>query len=203
MKRKIRIIIGLFTVLAANCLAQEVLYPAPTEELHYGSKEILYRGEKVRVFENSPETDETNLVPTGNLPNGKYVAFFKGDTSKLAYEVNYLNNQKNGVSKEFYLNGNLRLVSNYKNGKLNGSYLSYYRSDGKLKSSSNYKEGKLNGASITYFPSGKKKNETEYKDDMVKRCIREWNEQGELIAETYYKNGRMTGFKDFTKDKSN
>ena len=55
---------------------------------------------------------------------------------------NYKNGKQEGEWKNYYENGKLAAIENYKNGKKEGEW-KYYRKNGKLKKIGNYKNGKL------------------------------------------------------------
>jgi antitoxin component YwqK of YwqJK toxin-antitoxin module len=61
---------------------------------------------------------------------------------------------KNGEEKSYYINGKLREIINWKDGKLEGEYKWYYKS-GKLRVVSYYKDDKLEGERKYYYRNGK------------------------------------------------
>ncbi len=105
---------------------------------HYlkdGSHEIkdLYYGKKITL----------------NILNGKregfYIQYFEKNTT-VEIRNHYTNGQLNGLSEEFYLNGQLKIQSAWENGIAHGKKY-YYNYDGLLISESNI----LNGDIIEYI----------------------------------------------------
>jgi antitoxin component YwqK of YwqJK toxin-antitoxin module len=50
-----------------------------------------------------------------DLENGTYQEFF--DNKNPKYEISYLNGEKNGIEKFWYESGQLKMQSEFKNGK--------------------------------------------------------------------------------------
>jgi antitoxin component YwqK of YwqJK toxin-antitoxin module len=65
---------------------------------------------------------------------------------------------KNGEIKRYYPNGQLREISNYKNGLLEGEYKWYY-DNGQLEEISNWKNDRLDGENKRYSYSDNEKLE--------------------------------------------
>ena len=65
------------------------------------------------------------------------------------YARNYKDGEFDGLQKEYFNDGVLKIESNYKNGELNGLQKEYYR-DGKLKIENNFKLGVKDGVEKTY-----------------------------------------------------
>ncbi len=93
------------------------------------------------------------------------------------------------VKKEYYPDGKLKSVLNYKKGKLEGIALYYYQS-GNLKERVNYRKGKRERTGTTYYESGKLKEEIHYVDGK-REGIKLYNENGELISESTYKDDKL------------
>ncbi len=93
------------------------------------------------------------------------------------------------VEKEYYPNGQLKSVLNYKRGQREGIGLYYYE-NGALKERVNYRKGKRERTGTTYYESGKLKEEITYENG-VKVNIKLYGEEGELISESVYKEGEL------------
>ena len=93
------------------------------------------------------------------------------------------------VEKEYYPNGQLKSVLNYKKGQLEGIALYYYE-NGALKERVNYRKGKRERTGTTYYESGKLKEEITYENG-VKVNVKLYGEDGELISESVYKEGKL------------
>ena len=93
------------------------------------------------------------------------------------------------VEKEYYPNGQLKSVLNYKKGQLEGIALYYYES-GSLKERVNYRKGKRERTGTTYYESGKLKEEITYENG-VKVNVKLFGEDGAIISESAYKDGKL------------
>ena len=78
----------------------------------------------------------------------------KGQPSRINEEIPYKNGKKEGVAKEFYIDGTLQMERTYKNGELNGWYKNYTPS-GKLQDQSYYFHNQRHGVATVYLPDGK------------------------------------------------
>jgi len=84
-----------------------------------------------------------------------------------------------GSYKHYYKNGNLKESSEWKNGRRMG-ISHFYHKNGNLKSISYYVDGLENGVSKSFYPSGQQKNEFTWQDG---------NRDGEFIE--YFKSGQV------------
>ncbi|WP_300392199.1 hypothetical protein [Fusobacterium sp.] len=91
---------------------------------------------------------------------------------------------------EFYMNGRLRILANFKNGKLNGDQREYY-STGKVKRKSTRKDGKLDGKEIAYYSNGRVLRKVNYKDGKLDGECRFYEKSGALKAKEIYSNGEL------------
>ena len=86
------------------------------------------------------------------------------------------------VEKEYYPNGELKSVLNYKKGQLEGIALYYYE-NGNLKERVNYRKGKRERTGTTYYESGKLKEEITYENG-ERVLVKLFDENGDLLSET-------------------
>ena len=93
------------------------------------------------------------------------------------------------VEKEYYPNGKLKSVLNYKKGQLEGIALYYYE-NGTLKERVNYRKGKRERTGTTYYESGKLKEEITYVNGM-RENVKLYSEDGNLISESLYKDDKL------------
>ena len=93
------------------------------------------------------------------------------------------------VEKEYYPNGKLKSVLNYKKGQLEGIALYYYE-NGELKERVNYRKGKRERTGTTYYESGKLKEEITYENGM-RVNVKLHGEDGALISESVYKDDKL------------
>ena len=93
------------------------------------------------------------------------------------------------VEKEYYPNGQLKSVLNYKKGQLEGIAL-YYHENGTLRERVNYRRGKRERTGTTYYESGKLKEQITYENG-VKVDVKLFGEDGTLISESVYRDGKL------------
>jgi len=102
------------------------------------------------------------------------------DNGNLRNVSNYKDGEKEGINKDYYQNGELQEIGGYKNGEKNGEWKEYYRT-GQLKGISSYKDGTSIGESKSYNEKGKLLSTTSYKNgdwvktDNKKRRLIEFN----------------------------
>ena len=101
------------------------------------------------------------------------------DNGNIKIEYNYKNGKKNGVQKKWYLNNQLSIKYNYSNGKLDGLQKKWYE-NGKVKSESNYNNDILNGISRYWFSNGQLKYIKLYKDGLLVDTLESYDENGNL-----------------------
>jgi antitoxin component YwqK of YwqJK toxin-antitoxin module len=83
------------------------------------------------------------------------------------------------VKKEYYPDGNLKAVLNYKKGELEG-IAKYYYENGNLKERVNYRKGKRERTGTAYYESGELKVEMTYEDGKL-ISEKQYDKQGNLI----------------------
>jgi antitoxin component YwqK of YwqJK toxin-antitoxin module len=81
----------------------------------------------------------------------------------------------------------------FKNGKLDGVFVSYYENR-RVESEVSYKEGRLDGPFRAYYPDGKFHVEKFYHDGKLAGIFRAWDEDGSIFFEINYKDGFQDGF---------
>jgi antitoxin component YwqK of YwqJK toxin-antitoxin module len=81
---------------------------------------------------------ETEVQYANNQYNGKFATYKFGRATK---EVNYKNNELDGVTKEYNAKGGVQKEINYKNGKQHG-FMRYYNEEGEVTVEYEYDNGK-------------------------------------------------------------
>ena len=99
------------------------------------------------------------------------------------------------VIKEYYPNGQLKSVLNYKKGQLEGIALYYYE-NGTLKERVNYRKGKRERIGTTYYESGNLKEEITYVNGK-REIVKLYNESAQPVAEFTYKDDKLINKKVF------
>ena len=82
----------------------------------------------------------------------------------------------------YYENKQMQIDGEYKDGKRNGYWVSWYM-NGKKWSEGTFKYGKSDGKRITYFENGKVRYQGEYKNDVRVGKWQFYDENGKLLAE--------------------
>ncbi|MDA7887269.1 toxin-antitoxin system YwqK family antitoxin [bacterium] len=95
---------------------------------------------------------------------------------------------REGLSRQWFANGQKQSEQNYTDGKLNG-LSTFWFANGQKQSEQNYTDGKLNGLSTFWFENGTKKSERPYKNGELNGIGVYWNEYGEKVEEWLYKDG--------------
>ena len=75
-----------------------------------------------------------NYIAKGNIRDSVFeglIKFYDKKTGKIIIEAYYKNDILNGLQKEYYENGNLKVLSNFSDGKMNG-YSYHYDNSGNL-----------------------------------------------------------------------
>ncbi len=144
-------------------------------------------------------------------------AFCWYKTGKLSSKGNYKKGKMHGTQKVYYYNGNLQGIEVYNSGEKDGICISWDENEN-IQMKASYKNGKMNGIS-SYYVKARKVVEINYKDGMFNghfrtwwfsnekmktdiiyemnirngKC-RKWNENGDLIFERSYLNGKVDSF---------
>ena len=115
------------------------------------------------------------LATTGCSAKVKPVCNYNEGISKEYYndgqvksELLCKEGELNGISKFFYESGELKSEMNYINGTLEGKAKSYYK-NGELKSIENYKNGKLDGLATYNLQNGSFDKFIYYKDGKIQQ----------------------------------
>ena len=100
-------------------------------------------------------------------------------------------NERYGVRKEYFKNGNLKLESNLKSGQFgffkHGSYKRYFKNH-QTKSEGEFERGSKFGKWVTYFQNSEIKKEEFFNNDICE-SIKEWDKDGNIIKEEVLKQG--------------
>lgn len=103
----------------------------------------------------------------GGIRNGLAYSYY-GDSGNLKSAINYKDDQREGLSREYYENGKLSQVAHYHKGELHGKF-------------------------ELYFPNGQKNIEDYYEHGLQDGAAYKFSEQGRLMLLEHYRNGRRHG----------
>ena len=99
---------------------------------------------------------------------------FRSYSNGQRSEVNWKDGKENGLYVSWYVGGQKKAERTYKDGRWDGLWV-FWHSNGKKGTEANYKEGKLDGLVVNWHFNGQKFSEENYKD-------------GELISEKFWNN---------------
>ncbi len=102
-------------------------------------------------------------------------------------------NKKVGKWKFYDIDGETLIeVNNYYSGKQDGLSTEYY-SNGQKKAERYFKNGILNGKSRTYFENGNIQTEVHWKNDVMEGKYKEYYQSGKMKVKAFLKNGQFQG----------
>ena len=96
---------------------------------------------------------ETICYLDGKIKHGTHTKWFPSGEHRM-FERTYTKDTLDGVYREWYSNGQLKLEANYDNGKLDGSYLKWY-TNGQKRLISRYVSNVRVGVYTEFFKNGK------------------------------------------------
>ena len=96
----------------------------------------------------------------------------------LRYEWYYKNGKKDGTSRGWYPNGQLKHKVHWKDGKAEGLSIEWHE-NGQKRWEATHKNGKENGLRTEWYENGQKRVEGIYKDDEVDGVMTFWYKDGQ------------------------
>ncbi len=129
-----------------------------------------------------------------NKLNGLFIVYEQG-TKKMS--MLYINGTLNGKYEIYANNGNLIQVSNYFNNLLNGESCHYNELTNDIIKQEFYKDGKLNGSAITYYPNKIKMLEQQYLNGTLNGLTNQYYPNGNLKDSKAFANGKLIYQKSF------
>lgn len=161
---------------------------------HYDSHNTLIL--KERFIDSLGITNVTNTYDyAGRLQKVVY-----GDKTKVLGITNYNENSdvidqyfdKDGDFdfQEYYIDGSLRIKGKYKDGQLNGNYISYHN-NGNIESEATYDNGSLTGPYKYYYERGSKMSEVNYTNGIENGLYKYFYKNGQLKLAGWITDGRQ------------
>ncbi len=137
----------------------------------------------------------SNLESEGNYDNsgkaqGEWLTYY--GNGKLSSVVNYKDGKKQGMSKEYFFNGNMKREAPFSNDLFDGKVLLYYN-NGALQDENNYVAGITNGKVRTYFQNGNPNIDLDAKNDKLDGKIIQYDPHGYVIMKADTKDGDKNG----------
>lgn len=102
--------------------------------------------------------------------------------------INYKNGKKEGLHEHWYENRLLSLKCNYKNDKMEGLYERWYK-NGLLSAKCNYVNDIIEGISEQWYENGQLYIKCNYVDGKIEGIFEQWYANGNLYKKSYYMNG--------------
>ncbi len=144
-----------------------------------------------------PAKNETQPAPGTVIVREKY------RSGGIKSESTVINDQKQGITKNFDLQGRLISEVNYVDNVKEGMATNYYAASGKIYSTMMYKKDIKEGDEIWYYESGKPYRISPYIQDKIEGIQKYYYENGQLKAEVPYNSGLPgIGTKEYKKDGS-
>ncbi len=103
-------------------------------------------------------------------------------------EIDFVNDQKEGIERKFYGYNKVREESEFLGGVKDGQYTRYYFS-GQVAQEGFYHEGKKNGKWTRYFEDGSIRQEGNYNLNRRDGIWKTYNRKGAVVGQTTFKNG--------------
>ena len=94
-----------------------------------------------------------------------------------------------GSAVEFHKNGQLLSKINYKDGKRDGLFETFFSENGQLKFRKNFRDGKKDGLAEIFHKNGRLKNRANFRDGKANGLFEEFREDGKLLWRGNYKAG--------------
>ena len=98
-------------------------------------------------------------------------------------------NRKTGIWLEYYINGEKKIETQYKEGKKDG-FQKFYFDSGQLKRSARYKNNDLDGPWVEYYSNGKLKVKKKYEKKFIVGKVESFYTNGAKESIGYWKNGK-------------
>ena len=115
------------------------------------------------------------------------------ERGKEGEELSYAPNAQTpytGWAKKLYKNGQVEVLSHFKDGKLDGLE-AFWHKNGQKEVERNWKNGKLDGLWTFWYENGQKENEVNYKDDKKNGLLSVWYENGQKSHEMNYREDKL------------
>ncbi len=134
-----------------------------------------------------------NLLESGFFANGKkagtWLEYAPGNEFPTRL-ISYAEGEFNGLTIQFSNVGQIEIMANYLNNKLDGRWVKYRFA--RPEEEANYKDGQLDGDVIKYdIRNGQILSSAQYKEGKMHGIYRTYNEAGQITTEYEYRNGQQ------------
>ncbi|HLF50902.1 hypothetical protein [Flavobacterium sp.] len=114
------------------------------------------------------------------------------ENGDITEEKTFLNGKIDGTRTTYFSNGLISIIENYKDGILSKTSASYHVNGGK-QCEINFTNGERDGKLICLYSNGSKKSETSYVNGKLNGPYSSYNEAGDLIEACNYKDDLING----------
>lgn len=180
-----------------------ILYAPNTEQPHSGYLKKVYSNGQVKMLArislgliDQAKTWKENGIPVYSvevIPGSLTFNTIPENSEELD------GTKFHGISRFWFITGQIMLEARYSYGKRNGYSRSWYE-NGNLKVEENYKDGLKDGNARSWFENGKKWMDYTHWNDKRDGPLVWWYENGEKRQEGNYKGGQRFGEWTYFKD---
>ena len=117
---------------------------------------------------------------------------YYNEEGKLTEEKTYMKGKLEGKRTTYYPSGNKELEENYHDGVLDGKTITYYVTGG-ITCEYGFLAGDLNGPAVCYYLNGSKKTESNYVKGKREGKYTAYNKMGDVSTTESYVNGELSG----------
>lgn len=140
--------------------------------------------EPIEVKENGVLIESYTQKKSDGNRHGTYTSYYPtGEKNEVSQ---YENGKINGTQFFYHKNGKVAESANYVNGEYTGDYKKYFES-GELEQEGTYSAGSMSGEWKFYYQNGKIKEVVPFKDNEEFGAFKEYHENGNLKTEGTYK----------------
>ena len=134
-------------------------------------------------------------ITNQNSPfTGKAIGLFENGQKRV--ETSYRDGKLEGLFRWWYENGQKKAERNYKAGKLDG-VLTGWHMNGQVGSVMNYQEGKPDGLVTMWYKNGQKMSKSNFKDGKPDGIVTGWYINGQKKWEGNWKEGKTVSAKSW------
>ena len=108
-------------------------------------------------------------------------------TGSISTQLQLKNGRRNGLSQEWYKNGQIEYETQFKNGRRNGLAQGWYK-NGQIESKGQFKNDKQEGLSQWWYKNGQIESKGQFKNDKLEGLSQWWYEDGSVAVSIEYED---------------
>lgn len=145
-------------------------------------------GEWLIYEQKIPEAD-----PQPSLAKADPNYFLKNfNTNSPRFSISFSHDEPNGLFQEFYPDGKIRIINNFKEGISDGEFYQFFN-NGEIEISGQYLNGKKHGEWSEFYPDGTKKSTYVYSFGLLSWDAFSYFPDGKLQWKLPYRQGELDG----------